>query len=200
MIKESARRPEPDQESNIATARICGVLLAAGAGRRAGGPKALRVDPDGTSWLLRSISVLREGGCDAVIVVLGCEAARARDLLANSAFAANPIITAIDAPDWQLGMASSLYSGLAAAQLQQWRAVLVHLVDLPDVTAEVVRRVIGQAPPGTRGAGPRDVWRTARPPGLHRPGPSRVDHDQPDRRHRSQALPRPARRAWCGMW
>ena len=41
--------------------------------------------------------------CDAVIVVLGCEAARARDLLANSAFAASPIITAIDAPDWQLG-------------------------------------------------------------------------------------------------
>ncbi len=25
----------------------------------------------------------------------------------------------------------------------------MHLVDLPDVTAEVVRRVIGQAPPGT---------------------------------------------------
>jgi CTP:molybdopterin cytidylyltransferase MocA len=149
MIKESARRPEPDQESNIATARIGGVLLAAGAGRRAGGPKALRVNPDGTSWLLRSIAVLREGGCDAVIVVLGCEAARARDLLANSAFAANPIITAIDAPDWQLGMASSLHSGLVAAQLQQWRAVLVHLVDLPDVTADVVRRVIGKAPPGT---------------------------------------------------
>ena len=149
MIKESAHRPEPDQESNIGTARICGVLLAAGAGRRAGGPKALRVDPDGTSWLLRSIAVLREGGCDAVIVVLGCEAARARDLLASSAFAADPIIIAIDAPDWQRGMASSLHSGLVAARLQQWRAVLVHLVDLPDVTADVVRRVIGQTPPGT---------------------------------------------------
>ena len=142
MIKESARRPEADQVSNIATARICGVLLAAGAGRRAGGPKALRVDPDGTSWLLRSIAVLREGGCDAVIVVLGCEAARSRDLLASSTFAADPIITAIDAPNWQQGMGSSLYSGLIAAQQQHWRAVLVHLVDLPDVTAEVVRRVI----------------------------------------------------------
>ncbi len=174
MIKESARRPEADQVSNIATARICGVLLAAGAGRRAGGPKALRVDPDGTSWLLRSIAVLREGGCDAVIVVLGCEAARARDLLASSTFAADPIITAIDAPDWQLGMASSLYSGLVAAQLQQWRAVLVHLVDLPDVTAEVVRRVIGQAPPGTACLGSRHLRRAARPPGLHRPRPSRV--------------------------
>ena len=148
MIKESARQPEADQVSNIATARICGVLLAAGAGRRAGGPKALRVDPDGTSWLLRSIAVLREGGCDAVIVVLGCEAARARDLLASSTFAADPIITAIDAPNWQQGMGSSLYSGLIAAQQQHWRAVLVHLVDLPDVTAEVVCRMIEKAPPG----------------------------------------------------
>ena len=127
MIKESARRPEPDQESNIATARICGVLLAAGAGRRAGGPKALRVDPDGTSWLLRSISVLREGGCDAVIVVLGCEAARARDLLANSAFAANPIITAIE-KDWQLGWVVR-YRPDCGAQLTACGSV--HLVDLP---------------------------------------------------------------------
>ena len=31
-----------------------------------------------------------------------------------------------------------------------WRAVLVHLVDLPDVTAEVVRRMIRQSAPGTR--------------------------------------------------
>jgi CTP:molybdopterin cytidylyltransferase MocA len=144
MIKEPS-----DLESDIADRRICGVLLAGGAGRRAGGPKALRVDLDGTSWLLRSIAVLREGGCDAVIVVLGCEAARARDLLASSTIAADPVITIVDAPDWQQGMGSSLRSGLFAAQLQPWRAVLVHLVDLPDVTAEVVRRVIEEAPPGT---------------------------------------------------
>jgi CTP:molybdopterin cytidylyltransferase MocA len=144
MIKEPS-----DLESDIADRRICGVLLAAGAGRRAGGPKALRVDLDGTSWLLRSIAVLREGGCDAVIVVLGCEAARARDVLASSTIAADPVITIVDAPDWQQGMGSSLRSGLLAAQAQPWRAVLVHLVDLPDVTAEVVHRVIEEAPPGT---------------------------------------------------
>jgi CTP:molybdopterin cytidylyltransferase MocA len=46
-------------------------------------------------------------------------------------------------------MGSSLRSGLLAARSASWRAVLVHLVDLPDVTAEVVRRVIQQAPSGT---------------------------------------------------
>jgi len=141
----------PDRESEIAAGRICGVLLAAGAGRRAGGPKALRIDAEGSSWLLRSIATLRDGGCDAVIVVLGCEAARARELISGSEFASDPMITTVDAPDWQLGMASSLRSGLLAAQSQSWRAVMVHLVDLPDVTADVVRRVIQQSPAGTAG-------------------------------------------------
>jgi CTP:molybdopterin cytidylyltransferase MocA len=148
MIKESADCPEHDPDSDIA-GRICGVLLAAGAGRRAGGPKALGVDPDGTSWLLRSIAALREGGCDGIIVVLGCEATHARDLLASSTFGGDTLIAIVDAPNWQQGMASSLYSGLLAARSQPWRAVLVHLVDLPDVTAEVVRRISRQAPAGT---------------------------------------------------
>jgi CTP:molybdopterin cytidylyltransferase MocA len=150
MIKESADRPKSASESNAASG-ICGVLLAAGAGRRAGGPKALRVDRDGTFWLLRSIAALLDGGCNAVIVVLGCEAARARNLIARSTLAADPILTVTDAKNWQLGVASSLQTGLLAAQLKSWRAVLVHLVDVPDVTDAVVSRVIRQAPPGTAG-------------------------------------------------
>jgi CTP:molybdopterin cytidylyltransferase MocA len=84
-----------------------------------------------------------------VIVVLGCQAARARDLLVKSRVAADPMITVVEAPDWVQGMGSSLRSGLVAARSAPCRAVLVHLVDLPDVTAEVVRRLIRQAPPGT---------------------------------------------------
>ena len=141
--------PAPDAEATAATDRILGVLLAAGAGRRAGGPKALRVDTDGTSWLLRSIAVLRDGGCAAVIVVLGCQAARLRDVLAESTLAEDSMITVVEATNWEEGMGSSLRSGLFAARSASWRAVLVHLVDLPDVTAEVVRRLIQQAPPGT---------------------------------------------------
>ena len=149
MSKASVILPTPDPNTHTPAGRIVGVLLAAGAGRRAGGPKALRVDADGTSWLVRSIVVLHDGGCDAVIVVLGSEAARARDVIAGSTLATDPAITLVDAPDWQQGMGSSLHSGLRAAQPAAWRAVLVHLVDLPDVTAEVVRRIIRQSPAGT---------------------------------------------------
>jgi CTP:molybdopterin cytidylyltransferase MocA len=149
MIKASVILPAPELDVRSPGGRILGILLAAGAGRRAGGPKALRVDADGTSWLERSIKVLRDGGCDATIVVLGREAARARDLIASSTLAADPAITLVDAPDWQQGMGSSLRTGLLAAQSVPWQAVLVHLVDLPDVTTQVVRRLIQQAPPGT---------------------------------------------------
>ena len=141
--------PAADPAAGPPAGHILGVLLAAGAGRRAGGPKALRIEADGTSWLVRSIVVLRDGGCDAVIVVLGSDAARARDLIASSALATDPAITLVDAAGWQQGMSRSLRTGLLAAESASWRAVLVHLVDLPDVTAEVVRRMIQQAPPGT---------------------------------------------------
>jgi CTP:molybdopterin cytidylyltransferase MocA len=149
MIKTLRDHSAPDADASAPTDRILGVLLAAGAGRRAGGPKALRVAADGTSWLLRSIAVLRDGGCAAVIVVLGCQAARARDVLAKSTLAEDSMITVVEASNWEQGMGSSLRSGLSAAQSASWRAVLVHLVDLPDVTGEVVRRLIRQAPPGT---------------------------------------------------
>ena len=141
--------PAPDADATAPTDRILGVLLAAGAGRRAGGPKALRVDADGTSWLLRAIAVLRDGGCAAVIVVLGCQAARARDVLVKSTPTEDSMITVVEASNWEQGMGSSLRSGLLAARSASWRALLVHLVDLPDVTAEVVRRLVRQAPPGT---------------------------------------------------
>jgi CTP:molybdopterin cytidylyltransferase MocA len=149
LITAAVVRPEPEVPSESSADRSVGVLLAAGAGRRAGGPKALRVETDGTSWLLRSIAVLRDGGCAAVIVVLGCQAARARDVLVKSTLAEDPMITVVEASNWEQGMGSSLRSGLLAARSMPWRAVLVHLVDLPDVTAEVVRRLIRQASPGT---------------------------------------------------
>jgi CTP:molybdopterin cytidylyltransferase MocA len=144
----TAIHPEPDATAVTTTGPIVGILLAAGAGRRAGGPKALRLDADGTSWLLRSIAVLRDGGCGAVFVVLGSQADRVRTVITSAALDQNPAITIVEAPDWEQGMGSSLRTGLLAAQSASWRAALVHLVDLPDVTAEVVRRLIRQAAPG----------------------------------------------------
>ncbi len=111
---------------------ISGLLLAAGAGRRMGTPKALVDD-----WLVRSVDVLREGGCDDVTVVLGASADEARALLPADQ-------RVVVAEDWDEGMGASLRVGLEALG-PDVEAAVVHLVDLPDVGADVVARVISTA-------------------------------------------------------
>lgn len=113
---------------------VIGVLLAAGEGARMGGPKALVHDPDGTSWLLRSTAALDEGGCASIVVVLGAGAEGARELLEDVP------VEVIVAPDWAEGMAASLRAGLGF--LRDGDAALINLVDLPDVGADVVARVL----------------------------------------------------------
>ncbi|MDQ3627369.1 MAG: NTP transferase domain-containing protein [Actinomycetota bacterium] len=123
-----------DQDSPPAP--VTGVLLAAGRGRRAGGPKALRVDQDGIAWAVRSARILRAGGCDKVVVVVGAAAGRVRSLLVGED------VEVVDSPDWEQGMGASLGAGLDALAATPARAALVHLVDLPDVGADVVARIL----------------------------------------------------------
>jgi CTP:molybdopterin cytidylyltransferase MocA len=126
---------------------VHGLLLAAGAGTRMGGPKALVVDEAGESWLARSVDVLHAGGCEAVTVVLGAAVDDAVGLLDGRG--ADVVV----AHDWADGMAASLRAGLRS--LAPADAALVHLVDLPDVTADVVRRVLAAA------AGPATLARAS---------------------------------------
>jgi len=117
---------------------IQGVLLAAGAGRRMGMPKALVHDEAGESWLLRCVEALREGGCDDVTVVLGAAVDRALPLLDGAR------VDVVVAADWAEGMGASLRAGLGSLGPGA-EAALVTLVDLPDVGADVVRRVAAAA-------------------------------------------------------
>lgn len=114
---------------------VAGLLLAAGAGTRMGRPKALIVDADGTSWLARGVAVLHDGGCDEVTVVLGAAAEEARALLPDD-------VAVVVADDWAEGMSASLRAGLESLEDSKADAALVSLVDLPDVTAAVVHRVL----------------------------------------------------------
>src|SRR4051812_45209845 len=106
-------------------------------------PKALVVGDDGAPWLRTGIRRLQDGGCRVVTVVLGASAQEAAGLV-TPRNAEDRQVQVVVAVDWAEGMSASLRAGLAAADTRA-DAVLVSLVDLPDLTAEVVRRVVGAA-------------------------------------------------------
>ena len=126
-----------------------GLVLAAGGGRRMGVAKALLREPGGRSFVERGVDVLRGAGCAPVLVVVGAQAEQVRPRAA----AADLVV---EAADWATGQSASLRAGLAALEPTEADAVCLLLVDLPDVEAAVVRRVLAAV-----GDGPRVLGRAA---------------------------------------
>jgi CTP:molybdopterin cytidylyltransferase MocA len=105
---------------------VTALLLAAGAGTRAGGPKALT-----PGWIAAACSALLDGGCERVIVVLGAAP--------HAPLPTDDRVVSIIASDWADGMSHSLRAGLDAAT---GSAALITLVDLPTLPIAVVQRVL----------------------------------------------------------
>jgi CTP:molybdopterin cytidylyltransferase MocA len=111
-------------------------VLAAGGGRRYGGPKALVRHDDGRLLVERAVDTLRAGGCGPIFVVLGAETARVRTE------AKLGDVSLVDNPSWKSGMGSSLKAGLAALAETDADATAVLLVDTPGIGPEAVTRVL----------------------------------------------------------
>ena len=109
-----------------------------------GRPKAL-VELDGEPLVVRALRALAEGGAAPLVVVLGARGDEVRAVLPAG-------VRAVEAPDWADGMGASLRAGLAVldgAGLEgagpegtAVDAAVVHLVDLPGVTAGAVARLV----------------------------------------------------------
>jgi CTP:molybdopterin cytidylyltransferase MocA len=105
-----------------------GLVLAAGAGRRFGSPKA-PFEVDGVRLVDRAVGLLRETGCDPVHVVLG------------SWLGDVPGATVVVNDGWDEGMGSSLRVGLSSLEPTEADRVLVVLVDLVGLTPQGVARL-----------------------------------------------------------
>lgn len=107
---------------------LAGLVLAAGAGRRMGTPKAQLV-LGGRRMVDRQVELLAAAGCAPIVVVLGAVVVEVpgADVVVN--------------PAWRQGMGSSLAAGLTRllTSAPEVLAVAVVLVDQPALTAQAVR-------------------------------------------------------------
>ena len=123
---------------------VTGVLLSAGAGRRFGRPKAL-VEIAGEPLVSRGIRLLRGGGCDDVLVVLGAEVERARSAVGDA--------QVVVAQDWASGMSASLRAALASLEAEAGTAAcVVALADQPLVGPLAVARLLAAWRAGAQAA------------------------------------------------
>lgn len=146
--------------SSSPSSRVTGLLLAAGAGRRFGRPKAL-VDDGSGPWVARGAQVLLDGGCGDVLVVTGAAAEEVEGIVAAMG---EPRVTTTRCGTWDRGMGESLRAGLTALATRGRTLpaqALVHLVDLPDVGREVVARLLAARPAGAGGVGGDALVRAA---------------------------------------
>ena len=113
---------------------VAGLVLAAGAGLRFGGPKAV-VEVDDERLVDRAVRTLLGGGATPVYVVSGAVALEV------------PGAVVVANPDWEDGIGSSLRAGLAALldDPGDVDAAVVVLVDQPGLTGEAVARVVALA-------------------------------------------------------
>lgn len=132
---------------------ICaGLLLAAGAGRRLGTPKALLLGPDGRARVQVVVEQLHRAGCSSVHVVVGAASSEVAALLSGPSADASPRggsgpsgAVIVTAPDWAEGLGASLRAGLRSLEPTPAAAALVMLVDLPGVEESAMRRVLARA-------------------------------------------------------
>lgn len=109
---------------------VAAVILAAGAGRRMGGPKAL-LTVGGETLLRRTVRAALEAGCAPVLAVVGQW---------------NPGLAGLEArmipnPEASEGMASSIRAGVAALP-ETAEAALLLAVDQPAANAAILRRLL----------------------------------------------------------
>jgi CTP:molybdopterin cytidylyltransferase MocA len=151
--------------------RVAAVLLAAGGSRRLGTPKQL------ARWRSRPLLVHTLDALNGalpggpLVAVLGAGALRLRSVVRRTA----PAATVVTNARWADGLATSLKAGIAAVP-RGTRAILVALVDQPNVDTRALRRLLRawRRKPGVPAAArydgragvpailPRSSWRAAR--------------------------------------
>jgi molybdenum cofactor cytidylyltransferase len=142
LLGEIAVRPQPRDEPATEMPRapkIAAIVLAAGASSRMTSNKLL-AEIDGAPMVLRVAKAAAASASDKVVVVTGRDSDKVREALAGTE------VTFVDNRDYRSGLSSSLKCGLGALEDDCDGAVIL-LGDMPDVTAQLVDKLIAAFDP-----------------------------------------------------
>jgi CTP:molybdopterin cytidylyltransferase MocA len=154
--------------------KIVAIVLAAGEGRRLGGPKALALIR-GRTFLAHACDLFDRPGVASVVAVIGAGAAGVR----REARVGDGV-TVVENERWRDGMLSSVWCGLDAAERLGADGVLLHPVDHPLVSPETVDRVVAALTRGAFAAVPSHDARRGHPGGFGREAMSALRGAPPD--------------------
>lgn len=126
----------PAHSAAESDSRIAGCLLAAGTSSRFGDANKLLIEVDGEPIVHRAARSLVDSTLDPVVVVLGHDADRVRDALADL-----PVSLVVN-PDYAAGQSTSVSAGVEAVAEEPVDAVLIALGDMPDVSTETIDTLV----------------------------------------------------------
>jgi molybdenum cofactor cytidylyltransferase len=124
---------------NLASKRVAGIILAAGASTRMGKTKQLLPVKDGRSLLERILHEALKSDLDKVILVLGHQARRIRTVL-KEAFN-HPKLKVVENRRYPEGISSSVKAGLIEVE-KSHDHMMILLADMPQIDAGLINQLI----------------------------------------------------------
>jgi molybdenum cofactor cytidylyltransferase len=135
---EIIARPQP-RAPEIASSSppVAAIVLAAGRSTRMGPRNKLREVVNGSALVRHAVEAALASRADPVLVVTGHESEAVRAALAGLD------VRFVHNPDYAAGLSASLKSGLAAVPSISAGALIL-LGDMPNITAEIINRLIAR--------------------------------------------------------
>ncbi|HMN87775.1 MAG TPA: molybdopterin-binding/glycosyltransferase family 2 protein, partial [Bauldia sp.] len=142
LLMEIVSRPQPREGGAVATASptVRGIVLAAGLGRRMGGPNKLVATIAGKPIVRHAVEAALAAGLASVTVVTGHEEGAVRAALAGLD------VTFVHNPDHAEGLSTSMRTGIAALPAETDAAIIL-LGDMPGITPAAIARLAGAFDP-----------------------------------------------------